>query len=90
MGSGPPTPENHKNIGFLSNTGPGHLNITRLPSQHSMLRHHRHAIETPLNDVSLAGDDCPLILVFGSSLPASTKKRCQSLTPYDKTFWILA
>ena len=38
------TPEN---IGFLSNTGPDPLKITKLPSQHSMLGHHRHASETP-------------------------------------------
>ena len=36
-------------------------------------------------------DDCPLIVVLGSSLPSSTtKKRCQSWTPSDKTFWIRA
>ena len=50
-----PPPENHKNIGFLRNTGPDPLKITKLPSQHSMLGHHRHASETPFNGVSLAG-----------------------------------
>ena len=39
--------ENHKNIGFLCNTSPDPLKITKLPSQHSMLGHHRHASETP-------------------------------------------
>ena len=39
--------KNRKNIGFLSNTGPDPLQITKLPSQHSMLGHHRPAIETP-------------------------------------------
>ena len=39
--------ENHKNIGFLSSIGPGPLKVTKLPSQHSMLGHHRHASETP-------------------------------------------
>ena len=34
---------------FLSNTGPGPLNITKLPSQHIMLGHNQHA------SVSLAG-----------------------------------
>ena len=34
-------------------------------------------------------DDCPLIVVLGSSLPHSTKKS-QSRTPTDKTFWIRA
>ena len=36
-----------KNIGFLDNTGPEPLKITKLPSQHSMLGHHRDASETP-------------------------------------------
>ena len=37
-GAGGPDPlKNHKNIGFLSNTGPDPLKITKLPSQHSML-----------------------------------------------------
>ena len=43
----PPPPENYKNIGFLNNTGPDPLKITKLPSQHSMLGHHRLASETP-------------------------------------------
>ena len=37
-----------ENIGFLRNTGPDPLKITKLPSQHSMLGHHRSASETPL------------------------------------------
>ena len=42
QGSGPPPPlKNHKNIGFLSNTGPDPLKIHKLPSQHSMLGHHQ-------------------------------------------------
>ena len=48
-GPDPPPPlKNHKNIGSLSNTGPDPLKITNLPSQHSMLGHHRHASKTPL------------------------------------------
>ena len=43
-GSGPHL-KNHKNIGFLSNTGLDPLKITKLPSQ--QLGHHRHASETP-------------------------------------------
>ena len=48
-GPEPPSPalKNHKNIGFLSSTGPDTLKITNLPSQHSMLGHHRPASETP-------------------------------------------
>ena len=39
------TLENHKNIGFLSNTGPGPLKNHKI--QNSMLGHHRFASETP-------------------------------------------
>ena len=66
MVSGPPR-KNHKNIGFLCNTGPDPLTITRLPSQHSMLGHHRHASETPFN-------------VFGSSLALIKKKKTKKNT----------
>ena len=54
-GRGSRTPlKNNKNTGFLRNTGPDPLKITKLPSQHAMLGHHRHASETPFNGVSLA------------------------------------
>ena len=47
-GTGGPDPlENYKNIGFLSNTGPDPLKITKLPIQRSMLDNHRPASETP-------------------------------------------
>ena len=46
QGSEPPA-KNHKNIGFLSISGPDPLKITKLPSQHSMLGHHQHTSETP-------------------------------------------
>ena len=51
----PPPLKNHKNIGFLSYTGPVPLKITKRPCQHSMLGNHRHASETPFNGVSLPG-----------------------------------
>ena len=70
--------KNHKNIGFLRNTGLDLLKITKLPSQHSMLGHHRHASETPFKWRWLA-DDGPLIL------PVSTKKTRQSWTSPNKT-----
>ena len=54
-GSGPPHLKNHKNIEFLSNTGPHPLKFSKLPSQHSTLGHHQHASETPFKGVSLAG-----------------------------------
>ena len=44
--------KNTKNIGFLSNTGPDPLKITKLPSQHSMFGHYRPA---SVNGVSLVG-----------------------------------
>ena len=48
-GQGVQTPlKNHKNIGFPSNNDPDPLNITKLPSQHSMVGHYRRARETPL------------------------------------------
>ena len=34
QGVRPHPPENHKNIGFLSNTDPDPLKITKVPSQH--------------------------------------------------------
>ena len=54
---GPGPPENHKNIGFLSNTDPDPLKITKLPSQRSVLGHRRH-------------DDGPLKVVLGSPFPS--------------------
>ena len=55
-----PSLKNHTNIGFLSKTGLDPLKITKLPSQHSMLDHLRHASETPSNGVSLAGRWLPV------------------------------
>ena len=48
-GSGGPDPllKNKNNIGCLSKYWPGSPNITKLPSQHSILGHHRYASETP-------------------------------------------
>ena len=46
---GPDPPKNHKNIGFLSNTGLDPLKITKLQSQHSMLGHHLHTSEKLFN-----------------------------------------
>ena len=54
-GSGPPL-KNHKNIGFLINSGPDPLKISKLRSQHSMLDNHRPPpAKHHLNGVSLAG-----------------------------------
>ena len=59
-GSGLPL-KNHKNIGFLSNTGPDSLKITKLSSQHLMLGHHWHA--TPSTHTKMSELD-PLWLKF--------------------------
>ena len=53
--SGHPTLKNHKNIGFLSNTGPDPLKITKLPSKHSMLGHHQQASERPFKWLFASG-----------------------------------
>ena len=68
-GQGVRTPplKNHNTIGFPSNTGLDPLMISRLPSQHSMLGHQRYDSETPFVG--------PLMVVFGSSLSSSTKKK---------------
>ena len=47
--------KNHKNIEFLSNTGPDPLKFSKLPSQHSTLDHYRHASETPFKWCFAAG-----------------------------------
>ena len=87
-GSLPPPPKNHKNIGFPSNIDPDPLNITTLPSQHSMVGHYRHASETPF----LAGWWWPTfsgISILSPSHQLKKKKR-QCWTPSDKTFSIRA
>ena len=43
----PSPPGKSQNVGFLCNTGLDPLKITKPPSQHLMLGHHRHASETP-------------------------------------------
>ena len=48
--------------------------ITKLHSQHSMLGHHLPTNKTHFSGVSLAGRWWPAWIVFGSSLPSSTKQ----------------
>ena len=49
-GRGPdPPPEKLQKYRVPSNIDLDSLKITKLPSQHSMLGHHRHASETPFN-----------------------------------------
>ena len=61
--------KNHKNIGFLNNTGPDPLKNYKLPSQIQCWA----VIGTPVK--RLRADDGTLIAVFESSLPSSTKKK---------------
>ena len=83
-------PESYKFIGFLSNTCLDLLNITKLPSQHSIWVIIGPPAGRHFNGVLLGANDGPLIVVFGSSLPLLTKKTCQSWTPSDKIFLIRA
>ena len=73
--SGPPPPENHKNIEYLSNTGPDPLKFSKLPSQHSTLGHYRHPSETPFK-WRFAG--VPMMARFCDIWILSPLKRCQS------------
>ena len=85
---GSPPPLNyHKNIGFLSNTGPDPLKITKLPSHSPVPVSKRpfqwHFAGGPM----MARFKCCL----GSLSPHQKgKKRCQSWTPSGKTLWIHA
>ena len=77
-------PENYKNAGFLSNAGPDPLKITKLPSEHSMLGHHRPACKT-LFKWHFAGGPMMVRLwrynVFGLTLLSSTKKNDVKVGP---------
>ena len=81
--------KNHKAIGFLTNTSPDPLknHIATKPAANvgpSSTRH-RNAI---LMAFRWWANDGPLLVVFGSSLPSSLKKKHQSWTPCGKIFWI--
>ena len=64
----------HENIGFLSNTYPVPLEITNLQSQHSIWATIKMAFRRRV-------DDGPLIVVFGSTLPSSTRKTLSESSP---------
>ena len=69
---GVPPLKNHKSIGFLSNTGPGPLK--------------NHKATKPVFNVGPTSarwqtDDGPLIVVFVSFLPSSTKKEIFKVGP---------
>ena len=71
----PATPENHKNIEFLSKTGPDPLKFSKLPSQHSTLGHHRPASKTPFKGVSLVGRLWPAFCDIWILSPLKKKKK---------------
>ena len=81
----PPPLKNHKNIEFLSNTGPDPLKFSKLPNESSIQRW--AIIGTPtkrhLKAFRWRAYDGPLLVIFGSSLPKKkkTKKRCQNSGP---------
>ena len=95
-GQGVRTPlKNHKNIGFHINTGPDPLKKHKATKPAFNVwppsARQRNAIQMAFR---WRADDGPFIVVFGSFLPSSTKKqnkkKRQSWTPSDKTFWIRA
>ena len=73
-GFGPPWKITKKIIGFLSNSGPDPLKITKLPIQHSMLGHHGPPAKRQMAFRWRAVDG-PLIVVFGSFLLSSNYKK---------------
>ena len=99
----PPPPENYQKYRVFSNTGPDSLEITKLPSQHSMTDHHQPASETPFKWRFASGPIMAPALSGIWILPqpykmhqlkkGKTKSNTFSMlirTPSDKTFWIRA
>ena len=65
--------------------------ITKLPTQHSMLGHHRHASETPYKWRFAGGPMMSRLQWYlDPTSPRQLKNRCQMCTPSDKPFWIRA
>ena len=78
--------ENHNAIRFLSNTGPDPLENHHKATNPPFMLEHYMAFRW-------WADDGPLLVVFGSSIPSSTKKKTLSIlswAPSDITFWICA
>ena len=69
--------KNHKNIGFLSNTGPDPLKNYKAAKPAFNVG---PSSARQRNAIKRRADDGPLIVVFGSSLPSSTKKNGPPLT----------
>ena len=68
-------PEGGQGSGPLSNTRSNPLKFSEHPSQHSTLCHHRHASETPLKGVSLAGQWWPAFSDIWILSPLKKKKK---------------
>ena len=90
-GSDPPPPprENHKDIEFLINTGldpmENHKGTETTFNIGPPSARQRNAIKMAFR---WWADDGPLLVVFGSTLPASTKKSFRVYPPLAKLFWI--
>ena len=96
-GAGVWTPplKNHKNLGFLSDSGPDPLKIHKATEPaFSMLGHHQHASKTPFKWHFAGGQMMARLLWYlDPSTPLQLKKEKkqknrQSWTPSDKIFWI--
>ena len=85
----PPQLKTHKAIGFLSNTGPDPWKIIKLPSQHSILGHHRPPAKRHFNGVSLAGRWWPAFIGYWilSPLINNKKKKLSEGAQLTKLSW---
>ena len=87
----PPPKKKHKNIGFLSDTGPDPLKITKLPSQHLKLGSYRHVSETQFK---WRFNGRPMMAPFSAIWilsPLIKKNHHVRVGPLSgKTFWIHA
>ena len=74
-GSGPPL-KNHKNIGFLSNTGPDPLKNHKAAKPAFNVG---QSSTRQRNAIRWRADDDPFIVVFGLFIPSSIKKKFSNL-----------
>ena len=79
-------PEKSQNIGFLCNTGLGPL---KLPSELSMLGHHRPANETPFNGYIWKMLNFSIWILTPRPHTNFKTNRCQSYTLSDKIFKLI-
>ena len=81
--TGGPDPLKIKEYSFFINTGPDPMKVTKLPSQHSMWGHYRHAREMAYRWLA---DDDPLLVLYGSFSPHHQKKVLSELDPLWQNF----